>query len=86
MTRSHVESTVKDHDTTVDLSNRGIIVYRDRGYFGHDQRGIDGTMDRSVRNHKLSIECVRRNLRISRKRSPVVYPYSIIKRIFHFHM
>ena len=47
-------------------------------------QGEYGTMDRSVRNHKLSIESIRRNLRISRKRSLVVYPYSIIKRVFHF--
>ena len=44
MIRSYSVSTAKDHDTTIDLSKRGIIVYRDRGYFGHDPRGIDGTM------------------------------------------
>ena len=55
-----------------------------RGYFGHDPKGIDGTMDRAVRNHKLSIESIRRNLRILRKRSLVEYPYPIIKRVFHF--
>ena len=85
MIRSYAVSTAKDHDTTIDLSKRGIIVYRDRGYFGHDPKGIDGTMDRSVRNHKLSIESIRRNLRISRKRSLVEYPYSIIKRVFNFY-
>ena len=84
MIRSYAVSTAKDHDTTIDLSKRGITVYRDKGYFGHDPKGIDGTMDRSVRNHKLSIESVRRNLRISSKRSSVEYPYSIIKRVFHF--
>ena len=51
MIRSYAVSTAKDHDTTVDLSKRGITVYRDKGYFGHDPKGIDGTMDRSVRNH-----------------------------------
>jgi len=84
MIRSYAVSTAKDHDTTIDLLKRGIIVYRDKGYFVHDPKGIDGTMDRSVRNHKLSIEPIRRNLRISRKRSLVEYPYSIIKRVFHF--
>ena len=64
-------STAKDHDTTIDLSKRGITVYRDKAYSGHDPRGINGTVDRSVRNHKLSIESIRRNLRISRKRSLV---------------
>ena len=71
-------STARDHDTTIDLSKRGIIVHRDRGYFGHDPKGIDGTMDRSVRNHKLSIESIRRGLMISRKRSLVEYPYAIM--------
>ena len=41
-------------------------------------------MDRRVRNHDLSVESVRRNIRISRKRSLVKYSYAIMKRIFHF--
>ncbi|MGP6206876.1 hypothetical protein ACNF42_02425 [Cuniculiplasma sp. SKW3] len=44
----------------------------------------DTTMDRSVRNHKLSIESVRGNIRISKKRSLVEYTYAIMKRMFHF--
>ena len=83
MIRSYAVPTTKDHDTTVDLSKRGITLYKDKEYFRYDPRGIDGTMDRSVRKHKLSIESIRRNLRISRKRSLVEYPYSIIKRVFH---
>ena len=59
-------------------------MYRDRGYFGHDPKGINGTMDRNVRNHKLPMESIRRNLRISRKRSLVEYLYAIMKRVFHF--
>ncbi len=55
----------------------------ERGYFGHDPKGIDGTMDRSLRNHKLSMESIGRNLRISRKGSPVAYPYAIMKRLYH---
>ena len=65
--RSYAVTTAKDHDTVIDLSKRGITVYRDKGYFGNYPKGIDGTMDREVRNHKLSIESVRRNLRISEK-------------------
>ena len=82
--RSYAVTTAKGHDTRIDLSKRGITVYRDKGYFGSDPKGIDGTMDRSVRNHKLSIESVRRNRRISRKRSMVEYPYAVMKRVFHF--
>ena len=84
--RFYAVSTTRDHDTTIDLSKRGIIVSRDKRYFGNDPRGIDGTMGRSVRNHNLSIESVRRNLRISRKISLVEYLYSIIKRVFHFSL
>lgn len=82
--RSYAVTTDKDHDTRIDLSKRGITVYRDKGYFRHDPKGIDGTMDRAVGDHKLSIESVRRNLRISRKRSLVEYPYAVMKRMFHF--
>ena len=66
------------------MLNKQIAVYRDKGYFGHDPKGIDGIMDRSVRNNKLSIESVRRNLWISRKRSLVKYPYAKMRRVFHF--
>ena len=83
--RSCAATTAKDHDTGIGLSKRGITVYRDRGYLGSDPKGMDGTMDRAVRNHKLSIESItRRNRRISRKRSLVEYPYSVMKRMFHF--
>ena len=40
-------------------------------------------MDRASREHRLSIESIRRNLRITRKRSRGERPYSVIKRIFH---
>ena len=40
MIRSYAVSTAKDHDTTIDLSKRGIILYRDKGYSGHDPKGI----------------------------------------------
>ena len=46
MIRSYAVSTAKDHDTTIDLSKRGIIVYRNRRYFEHDPKGIKSIMDR----------------------------------------
>ena len=82
--QSYAVTTAKDHDTRIDLSKHGITVYRDKGYFGSDPKGIDGTMDRSVRCHDLFIESVRRNSRISRKISLVKYPYAVMKRMFHF--
>ena len=72
------------HDSQIDLSNPGIVVYRDKGYFGSGCRGIDATMDRAVRNHKLPMKSIRRNLRISRTRSLVEHPYAFFKRMFHF--
>jgi IS5 family transposase len=62
------------HDSKIYLSIPGIVCYRDKGYFGSDCKGIDGTMDRSVRGHKLPIKSIRRNLRISRIRSAVEHP------------
>lgn len=44
-------TTASTHDSQIDLSLPGIICYRDKGYFGSDCRGIDGTMDRSWKDH-----------------------------------
>jgi len=33
------------HDSKIDLSIPGIICYRDKGYFGSECKGINGTMD-----------------------------------------
>ena len=57
---------------------------RDKEYFGSDPKGMDSTMDRAVRNHKLSIQSLRRNRRISRKRPKVEYPYAVMIREFYF--
>ena len=53
------------HDSQIDLILTEIICYRDKGYFRSGCRGINGTIDRSERGHKLSIQRIRRNLRIS---------------------
>ena len=72
------------HDSKIDLSIPGIICYRDKGYFGSECRGINGTMDRSVRDHPLPVKSIRRNICISRIRSMVEHPYAFFKRMFHF--
>ncbi|MCL4314232.1 MAG: transposase [Candidatus Thermoplasmatota archaeon] len=72
------------HDSQIDLSIPGIICYRDRGYFGSECRGINGTMDRAVRGHPLPVKSIGRNLRISRIRSMVEHPYAFFKGMFHF--
>jgi IS5 family transposase len=72
------------HDSQKDLSIPGIICYRDKGYFGSECRGINGTMDRSVRDHPLPVKSIRRNIRISKIRSAVEHPYAFFKRMFRF--
>ncbi|MEM3845613.1 MAG: transposase [Candidatus Parvarchaeota archaeon] len=76
-------TTASDHDSQIDLSIPQ-IVYRDKGYYGVETRGIDGTMDKKVKGEeKLPIASIRRNLRISKKRSIVERPYAVIKSVFH---
>jgi IS5 family transposase len=72
------------HDSQIDLSLPGIICYRDKGYFGSECKGINGTMDRAVRGHNLPMKSIHRNLRISRIRSLVEHPYAFMKRMFGF--
>jgi len=67
------------HDSRVDLSQPGEVVYRDSGYFGVNSRGYDATMQRGVRGRKFGIRDKLRNERISRKRSPVERHYAVIK-------
>ncbi|MHB8360150.1 MAG: IS5 family transposase [Thermoplasmataceae archaeon] len=81
--REFVVTTAALHDANVDLSVPDMPCYRDKGYQGAPCRGLNGTMDRASRNNPLSIDQVRRNLRISRKRSPGERPYSIIKGKFN---
>ena len=82
--RSYAVTTASTHDSKIDLSKRGIPVYRDKGYFGVKPKGYDATMTKALGNFKLSIYSILRNRRISRKWALVEYPFSIIKRVFHF--
>ena len=70
------------HDSRVDLSRMGEVVYRDKGYQGVEPRGYDATMKRASRGHPLSIWDRLRNRRISRKRCPGERPFAVIKRVF----
>ena len=71
------------HDSRVDLSRQGEVVYRDRGYFGVKPRGFDATMRRGVRGHPLGVRDRLRNGRISRRRAPVERAFAVLKRVFH---
>lgn len=81
--REFAVTTASTHDTQVDLSKEGEVVYRDRGYFGGKVRGFNATMLRSVRGHPIGIRDTLRNARISRIRSPGERPYAVIKNVFH---
>lgn len=76
-------TTVSVHDSPIDLGIPGIVNYRYMGYFGAHGRGMDATMDRSLKGYKLPVKSIRRNMRITRKRFRGERPYSVIKTIFH---
>jgi IS5 family transposase len=61
-----------------------LYVTKTRVILDLNAKGINGIMDRAVRNHKLPIQSIRRNLRISRIRSMVEHPYAFFKRMFHY--
>lgn len=76
-------TTASVHDSQIDLSKEGEVVYRDKGYFGAPAKGYDATMERATRYHPLSIGNELRNKRISRKRSPGERPFAVIKTVFN---
>ena len=81
--REILVTTASLHDSQVDLSIPGIPCYKDKGYAGACCRNINATMDKASREHPLTIEKIRRNLRITRKLSPGERPYSVMKGIMH---
>ena len=70
------------HDSRVDLSLPGEVVYRDKGYQGAVPRGFNASMRRGARDHPLSVWDRLRNKRINRRRSPGERPFAVIKRVF----
>jgi IS5 family transposase len=75
-------TTASVHDSQVDLSREGETIYRDKGYFGAPARGNPVTMWRATRGHPLSSWDRRRNLQISKIRSPGERPFAVIKTFF----
>ena len=76
-------TTASVHDSQVDLSREGEVVYRDKGYHGTTPKGYSATMKRRVRDHPLSIMDKLRNIRISKKRAPGERQYAVIRRVFN---
>ena len=83
LVRAVEASSASVHDSRVDLSEPGEVVYRDKGYFGVEPRGWDATMKRGVRGHPLGDADRLRNRRIGLKRRPVERVFAVIKRVFH---
>jgi IS5 family transposase len=83
LVRAVEATTASVHDSRVDLSLPGEVVYRDRGYFGVAPRGFDATMRRGVRGHPLGEVDRLRNRRIGLKRRPVERVFAVVKRVFH---
>lgn len=75
-------TTASVHDSQIDLSEPGEVVYKDKGYFGASSKGYSATMRRSVRGHPIGIKDILRNKRISKKRAPGERPYAVIKNVF----
>ena len=80
--RQVVTTTASVHDSQIDLSEEGKVIYRDRGYQGAECKGYNGTMKRGARDHPIGMKDKSRNLRISKKRSRIERTYAVIKRIF----
>lgn len=75
-------TTASLHDSRVDLSKPGEVVYCDRGYSRTETKGYNATMKKGARGHPIEIRDKLRNKRISRKRAPGERPYAVIKNVF----
>jgi IS5 family transposase len=82
LVRAVEATTASVHDSRVDLSLPGEVVYRDKGYFGVVPRGWNATMRRDVRGHPLGVWDRLRNSRIGSKRRPVERVFAVLKRVF----
>jgi len=71
------------HDSQIDLSIPGVVNYRDKSYLCVSGRGIDATMDKSLKRYELQVESIRHNMRMTRKRSRGERQYSVMKTIFN---
>ncbi|NQE05489.1 hypothetical protein C5S32_06430 [ANME-1 cluster archaeon GoMg1] len=77
-------TTASVHDSQVDLSREGEVVYRDKGYHGTTPKGYSAMMKRRAWDCPLSIMGKLRNIRISKKkkRAPGERQYAVIRRVF----
>ena len=81
--KEFVVTTASLHDSQVDLSTPGIPCYKDGGYSGCYCKDTNAIMDRASRNNPLTVEQIRRNLRITGRSYPWDRKYSVMKRIMN---
>ena len=74
-------TTQKVHDSRVDMSVEGEVIFRDRGYFGVHAKGDDFQVRRTT-DEPLGELDKERNRLISKLRSPGERPHAVIKRVF----
>ena len=82
LVRAVAVTSASVHDSRVDLSLPGEVLYKDKGYFGVEPRGWDATMRRGVRGHPLCLRERLRNGRIGFKRARVERTFAVLKRVF----
>ena len=75
-------TTASANDGTVDLSKKGEVCVRDRGY-PQGGRGKCISMIKATRGHPVTEEDKELNKFLAKVRAPVEHPYAVIKRIFH---
>ena len=74
-------TTASANDGTVDLSEKGEVCVRDRGY-PQGGRGHCNSMIRATRGHPLREEDEELNRFLAKVRAPVEHPFATIKRVF----
>ncbi len=76
-------TTASVHDNNVDLTKKGEVCVRDRGYAGSGGKGLCIDMIKANRGSPLTSEDRELNKFLSKVRAPVEHPFSVMKRIFH---
>jgi len=83
----HIETTTANvHDSQVDLSEKGNVIYRDRRYQGAKCKGYSAAMKCGAREHPIGRRDKLRNLRISRKRAKGERPYAVNQKCFSYRV
>jgi IS5 family transposase len=75
-------TTASVNDGTVDLTEKGEVCVRDRGY-PQGGKGQCISMIKATRGHPVTKEDKELNKFLAKVRAPVEHPYAVIKRVFH---